>query len=89
VPALRALALGAVASGVLAYTAARAIAIAAASGGSTIGIAIGPIVVLEVDQVDGNAITTLGPGLVVVALCGGVLNAVAAIVISRRGHRTR
>jgi hypothetical protein len=84
---LRALALGAVASGVVAYTLATAVAVAVASGGSTIEIAVGPVVVLAVERADGDAVTTLGPGLAVIALAGGILNAAAAVVVSRWGRR--
>ncbi|MDH4176647.1 MAG: hypothetical protein OEW31_09675 [Thermoleophilia bacterium] len=86
---LRALALGAVACGVLAYTAATVTAIVAASSGAVLELRIGPVVVLVVEQLDdrGGAVTTLGPGLILVALAGGVVNAAAALAIGWRERR--
>jgi hypothetical protein len=89
---VRALALGAVATGVVAYSVVTVLAISVASSGSAIDLGIGPVVVLEVEQLraEGGAVTTLGPGLLLVALAGGVANAAAALAIGwRTGRRPR
>lgn len=83
---LRAFLLGAAAAGALAYAAATTLALAVAASGGAVSISAGPIAVVAVEQTtDGNA-TTLGPGLVLVALAGGVVNAVAAAVLVRRSR---
>ncbi len=86
---VRAAILGTVAAGVLAYTVATAAVIVVASSGSVLDLGLGPVAVLSVDQLpdDGGTVTTLGPGLIVVALVGGLANAVAAFVIARRERR--
>ncbi len=86
---MRALALGAVATGILAYSVATVLAITVASTGSAIDVEIGPLAVLVVEQLGatGGSATTLGPGLLLVALAGGVVNAVAALVLARRERR--
>ncbi len=85
---LRALVLGLVATGILAYTIATAAAIIVASSGATIDVRFGPLVVLAVEELDdGGAVTTMGPGLLLVALVGGAVNAGGALVIARRAGR--
>jgi hypothetical protein len=82
--ALKAFVLGAVATGILAYAIAAALAIAAQAGDRALDIALGPVVVVSV-VVDGpSAVTTFGPGLLLIALAGGLLNLVAARLIARR-----
>lgn len=77
------------ATGIVAYTVATVLAISYASSGAALDLAIGPVVVLAVEQlgVDGGAVTTLGPGLLVVAIAGGIVNAVGALTIAWWGRR--
>lgn len=84
---VRALLLGAAASAVLAYTLAAAVAIVAQSGRNGLNVHVGPLVIVAVERSQGAATTTFGTGLLVLALLGGVLNAVLAGLLARRSRR--
>ena len=85
--ALKPFALGAIASGVLGYAAAAAFAVAAQEGGHAFRIAIGPVVIVAVERDGGATATTFGPGLLLLALAGGLVNAGVALLIARRSRR--
>lgn len=87
--AMKALALGAVACGVLAYAAAAAVAVVAQSGGYTVDARVGPVLLVAVQRAGTVTETTFGTGLLVVALLGGAVNALAAMVLARRLRRPR
>ncbi len=81
-----AFALGLVAFGVLAYTGAAALAFLAVGGEvGSMHVGVGPLLLVSIEQVGGSASeTTFGPGLLAVALLGGILNAAGATVLGRR-----
>jgi hypothetical protein len=81
---LRAFLLGTVAIGGIAYVIAAAAALAAAATATSLHAALGPLVLVVVEQRSGETVTTLGAGLVGVALVGGVANLVAALALERR-----
>ena len=83
---LRALALGAAATGVLAYAAAAVAAAIVQSGGGGLRVHLGPLVLVAVAQAEGTATTTFGPGLFVVGVLGGLANAAAAALLARRAR---
>ena len=84
--ALKAFGLGLVAFGVIAYVGAAAIAFLAVSGDlDALRVGAGPLLFVQVDRAAaGSSATTFGPGLLAVAVLGGVLNAAAAAVLGRR-----
>ena len=87
--ALKAFVLGSLALAVVGYAAAAALAVAAQAGGATVDVAIGPLVVLSVALEGPARVTTFGPGILVIALAGGIANVGAAQLIRRRaGRRT-
>ena len=87
--ALKAFVLGSLALAVVGYAAAAALAVAAQAGGATVDVAIGPLVVLSVALEGPARVTTFGPGILVIALAGGIANVAAAQLIRRRaGRRT-
>ena len=88
---LKAFALGAIAVGVLAYAGAAAIAVGAQAAGRSLVIGFGSLVVVSVDRETSAAVTTFGPGLVVLAIIGGCVNVGAAQLVRRRagGRRDR
>ena len=81
---VRALALGVVAAGVIAYALAAASAVLAQAGGRTLDVHLGPLTLVAVERVGATTATTFGSGLLAVALLGGVVNAVLAVVLARR-----
>lgn len=83
---LKAFILGLVAFGVLAYAAAAAVAFLAIGGEmDALRVGAGTLVLVEVERAaDGSSITTFGPGLLGVAVLGGLLNAAAAAALERR-----
>lgn len=84
---LRAFLLGALAIGLVAYAAAAAIAVAAQAGDRSLDLALGPVVVVSVvERADGTT-TTFGPGLVLLAVAGGLANLMLAAFIRRRAER--
>jgi hypothetical protein len=82
--ALKAFALGTLALAVVGYAAAAALAVAAQAGGSTLDVGIGPLALVSVTLAGATRVTTFGPGILVVALVGGIANVVAAQLIRRR-----
>ncbi len=81
---LKAFALGAIAVGVLAYAGTSALAVAAQAAGRSLAIGLGPLVVVSVEHEVSAAVTTFGPGLIVIAIIGGLANVGAARLIRRR-----
>ncbi len=81
---LKAFALGAIAVGVLAYAGISALAVSAQAAGRSLAIGLGPLVVVSVEHEVSAAVTTFGPGLVVIAIIGGLVNVGAARLIRRR-----
>lgn len=86
---VRAFALGAAAAGLLAYALAAAIAVIAQSGGRTVDVHVGPLVLVAIERTGATTATSIGSGLLLVALLGGVVNALAAAVLARRLRRPR
>ena len=84
---LKAFLLGTLAFGVVAYTAAAALAVAAQAGDHALDLAFGPIGVLAVEDRAGVTTTTFGPGLLLLALAGGCANVALAALIRRRAER--
>lgn len=82
--AVRALVIGTVAVAVLAYVVAAGVAVAADSVGTTFRAALGPVLLVAVERDGAASVTTLGPGLTVIALAGGLANLVAALVLEAR-----
>lgn len=85
---LKAFLLGAAAVGSTAYVVAAAAALAASTAGASLQAALGPLLLVSVEQRTGETVTTLGPGLVALALAGGVANLVAALVLRHRRDRS-
>ncbi|RDI74576.1 hypothetical protein Gocc_1465 [Gaiella occulta] len=84
---VKAFLLGALAAGLLAYTAAAALAaVSQASGADVLRLALGPLVLVAVDTRAGTTTTTFGSGLLVLAVAGGLANALAATVLARRSR---
>ncbi len=82
---LKALAVGTAAAGVLVYAAAAALAVAVQAGTSAeLHAAIGPLVLVAVERSGETTATTFGAGLPALAVAGGLLNALAALLLSRR-----
>ena len=81
---LRAFVLGAVAVGVLAYAAAAALAVGAQVGGQSLSVGLGPVVIVSVERATSAAVTTFGPGLLALAVIGGLANLAAAWLVRRR-----
>jgi hypothetical protein len=86
---LRAFALGAIALGVLAYAGAAALAVGAQAAGRSLVVGFGPLVLVSVEREASNAVTTFGPGLLVVAILGGCVNLAAARLVRRRAGGRR
>jgi hypothetical protein len=84
---LRAFVLGFVGVGLLAYVAAAALALSAEVGGRSLDLGLGPLSLVVVERSGSSTSLTFGAGLVVIALVGGVANAVAAAVLARRARR--
>lgn len=81
---LRALALGAVAAGLVAYAAAAAVAVIAQAGGRALDVHVGPLALVVVERSGDATATTFGSGLLAVAVLGGVVNALLAAALARR-----
>jgi hypothetical protein len=81
---LRAFVLGTIAVGVVAYAVVAALAVAAQAGGRALELALGPLAVVSVTQGEAATVTTFGPGLVVLALVGGLANLALAWLLRRR-----
>ena len=82
--ALKAFLLGAFAVGVVAYALAAALAVTAQAGGRTLDISLGPLVLVVVARHGPETAMTFGPGLLALAVAGGLANAAAAGAVSRR-----
>lgn len=84
-PLVIAFILGAVAIGIVAAAAGLAVGIVAQSGGwSSFRLGVGPIVFLSFERTAHATSTTFGGGLPLLALTGGLLNALGAGLVSRR-----
>jgi hypothetical protein len=80
-----AFALGVAAIGVLAVVGALVVAaLAEASERRELHVALGPLVVLEFERTAHGTSTTFGPGLIVLPLLGGLLNAAGAAILHTR-----
>jgi hypothetical protein len=84
---LKAFLLGTVALGLVVYTAAAALAVAAQAGDRSLDLALGPIGFVTVAEEAGATTTTFGPGLLVLTLAGGLANLALAALIRRRAER--
>jgi len=82
--ALRAFALGTLALGVVGYAVAAALAVAAQAGDTTIDVGVGPLLFVSVKLEEATRATTFGPGILALALLGGVANLAAAGLIRHR-----
>jgi hypothetical protein len=81
---LRAFLLGAAAVGAMVYAAATTVALAVAAAGGELALGVGPLVAVAVEPLpEGGSATTLGPGIAALAVAGGLINAAAAVVLSR------
>ena len=84
--ALKAFLLGTVAIGVVAYAVVAGLVVVVQADGRTLDLGIGPVLIASV-AVEGTAkVATFGPGLILVALLGGVVNLVAAELICDRSR---
>jgi len=82
-----ALALGAVAVMLVLVVAGLALGVAADNGGwGSFRIGLGPVLLLEFERHATSAETTLGNGLLLAALAGGLLNAAGAAALRRRAR---
>ena len=80
-----AFALGAAAVGVLAVVGVLLVAaLAEASDRTQLHLALGPVALLDFERSDQGSSTTFGPGLVVLPLLGGLLNAAGAALLRNR-----
>ena len=82
--ALKAFLLGALAVGALAYALLPTLALTAQAGGHTLDVTLGPLVFVTVGEERDAIITTFGPGVVVLALVGGLANLAAAVLVRHR-----
>ena len=85
--ALKAFVLGSLAFALVGYAAAAALAVVAQAGGSAIEIGVGPLLLVSVTLEGVTRVTTFGPGIIVLALVGGLANVAAAQLIRRRTRR--
>ena len=85
--ALKAFVLGSLAFAVVGYAAAAALAVAAQAGGTTVDVGVGPLLLVSVTLEGTSRVTTFGPGILVLALGGGLANVAAAQLIRRRAER--
>lgn len=81
---LRAFALGCLGAGVAVYALVAAAVLALGSAGVTGRAVLGPVLLAAIERDGADQVTTLGPGLALVAIAGGVLNAGAAALLGRR-----
>ena len=81
---LRAFAFGSVAGVVVAYAIAATVGLAVAASDAQLHVAIGPATLLAVESGRDGSAATFGPGLLVLAVVAGLLNAAVAAVLSRR-----
>jgi len=83
---LRAFAFGTIAVGALAYSGAAALAVTAQTAGRSLALVAGPLVVVAVEHEGSVAAITFGPGLIAIAILGGLVNVAAALLIGRRAE---
>ena len=83
---LRSFLLGALAIGLVGYALAAAATVAAQAGGDTLAIAVGPVEFASVTEEGTATVVTFGPGLLLLAVVGGLANLVAAWAIGRRAR---
>jgi hypothetical protein len=81
--ALKAFLLGATAVGALAYALVATLALAAQADARSLDLALGPLRLVSVGEERGATITTFGPGVIALAVVGGLVNLVAARVLRR------
>jgi hypothetical protein len=84
---LSAFLLGTFAIGLVVYTAAAVLAVAAQAGDRSLDLALGPVGVVSVAERGGATTTTFGPGLLLLAFAGGLANLALAVLIRRRAAR--
>jgi hypothetical protein len=87
VRALKAFVLGALALGIVGYALAAALAVTAQAGGSTIEVGVGPLDLVSVTRDGATTVTTFGPGILVIAVLGGLANVVVASLMRHRSAR--
>ena len=81
-----AFALGAAAVGLIAVVGVLLVAtLAEASDRTQLHLALGPLALLDFERSPHGSATTFGPGLVVLPLFGGLLNAAGAALLRTRG----
>ena len=81
---MRAFAFGSVAGAVVVYATAVTVGLAVAAADAELHIAIGPATLLAVESGRDGSAATFGPGLLVLAIVAGLVNAAVAAVLSRR-----
>jgi hypothetical protein len=82
-----ALALGAVGALLVLVVVGLALGVAADTGGwGSFRVELGPVLLLEFERQPMSAQTTLGSGVLLVALVCGLLNAAGAAILQRRTH---
>ncbi len=82
--ALKPFLLGALAVGALGYALLTTLALTAQAGGRTLDVTLGPLVFVTVGKETDAIVTTFGPGVVVLALVGGLANLAAAVLVRHR-----
>ncbi len=82
--ALKAFVFGALALGIVGYALAAALAVAAQADGSTLVVGVGPLVFVSVAAEGATKVTTFGPGILVIALVGGLANLGGARLLRHR-----
>jgi hypothetical protein len=83
---VRAFLIGAAAAGAVAYVLGAAIVVAGATVETTFRLSVGPLLFVAVERDGADVVTTLGPGLGAIALIGGLLNAVASLLLAGHGR---
>jgi hypothetical protein len=63
-----------------------AVALADAGGRDALRVALGPLELASYRREPDGTVTAFGPGLLVVAVLGGVANAAAAVLLARGGR---
>lgn len=82
--AVRAFVLGVAALGVPAAVGALAAGALAQAAATELDLALGPVTYVSVVRTPDGIVTTLGLGVLLIALAGGVANAVASVILARR-----